>query len=456
MTTILIKGGTIVTMDPDLGDFAQGDLLIEDGAIAALDASINAPINAPGARIIDAAGMIVLPGLVNAHPHTWQTAIRGISADWSLSEYFRYMHRGMAASFRPEDIHIGTLVGALGQLDGGTTILFDWLHNNPSPDHSDAGLDGLIESGIRAVFGHGSPKHKPEPGKPHFSQIPHPRGEIERLRKGRLATDGGRVGLAMAILGPYFSTYDVTVQDMRLAEEFGLLASVHIDAGFERMVPDGIRRMAADGLIDDRFNVVHGSDLSDDEIALLVDCGASFTITAEAEMQYGFGFPITGRVMAAGGAPSIGSDTESGMGGDMFSAMRMTLQMQRAIDNGARVTKENPVETLALSTRQALEWATINGANALGLADRIGSLTPGKRADVILLRGRDLNLFPAADPVHAIVLHANTGNVDTVIVDGEILKERGRLTYPDLDRRMDELAQSGARLIAGAETPERR
>lgn len=449
MTKTLIKGGTIVSMDPDVGDFAEGDVLIEDGTIVALGRSIESP----EARLIDAVGMIVLPGLVNAHLHTWQTAIRGISADWSLSEYFRYMHRGMAASFQPEDIYIGTLMGGLNQLNGGTTTLFDWLHNNPTPDHSDAGLDGLIESGIRALFGHGSPKHAPKPGVPHFSEIPHPRGEIERLRKGRLATDGGRVGLAMAILGPYFSTYEVTVQDMRLAAELGLIVSVHIDAGFDRMVPDGVRRMADDGLIDARFNVVHGSDLSDDEIALLVDCGASFSITAEAEMQYGFGFPITGRVMAAGGAPSIGSDTESGMGGDMFSAMRMTLQMQRAIDAGPRVTKDNPVETLAVSTRQALEWATINGARAMGLADQVGSLTPGKRADVILLRGRDLNLFPVSDPVHAVVLHANVGNVDTVIVDGEIVKQDGKLTYADLPRRMDELARSGERLIAGAELP---
>jgi cytosine/adenosine deaminase-related metal-dependent hydrolase len=433
-------------MDPEIGTVEGGDVLIADDRIAEVGRSLAVD----DARVLDAAGMIVLPGLVNAHLHTWQTGIRGISGDWSLSEYFRHMHRGMAASFTPEDIQLGTLVGALGQLNAGVTTLFDWLHNNPTPDHTDGGVDGPIESGIRAVFGHGSPKHAPKPGQPHFSEVPHPRAEIEWLRAGRLCADDGLVSLAMAILGPYFSTWEVTAHDLRLAAEFDLLASAHVDAGFARMVPDGIRRMCADGLIDRRFNVVHGSDLSDEEIAMLVDCGASFSITAEAEMQYGFGYPITGRVMAAGGAPSIGTDTESGMGGDMFTAMRMTLQMQRAVDNGPSVTMDRPVEALSVTTGQALEWATINGARALGMEGRIGSLTPGKRADVIVLRGDDLNLFPVHDPVRSIVLHANASNVDTVFVDGRMVKQAGALVYADLARRKEQLARSGNRLVAGA------
>lgn len=219
---------------------------------------------------------------------------------------------------------------------------------------------------------------------------------------------------------------------------------------FVRMVPDGIRQMGDDGLIDARFNVVHGSDLTDEEIAILVDCGASFSITAEAEMQYGFGYRITGRVMAAGGAPSIGTDTESGMGGDMFTAMRMTLQMQRAVDNGALVTMDQPVEALSLTTHQALEWATLNGARALNMEDQIGSLTPGKRADVILLRSDDLNLFPVHDAVRSVVLHANASNVDTVFVDGRMVKDGGVLVYADLAHCKEQLAQSGNRLVDGA------
>ncbi len=446
MARTLIKGGAVVSMDPGIGALVSGDVLIDGNRIVA----VGPALEAAGARVVDAGGMIVMPGLVNAHLHTWQTGIRGLSADLSLSQYFARMHRGMAAGFGPEDIYLGTLVGALGQLDCGVTTVFDWLHNNPSPEHTDGGLDGLIESGIRAVFGHGSPKHAPRPDRPHFSEVPHPRSEIRRLRNGPLAGEDGRVRLGMAILGPYFSTWEVTAHDMRLAAEYGLIVSAHMDAGFRRMVPDGIYRMRDDGLIDARFNVVHGSDLSDEEIAILADSGASFSITAEAEMQYGFGYPITGRVIAAGGAPSIGSDTESGMSGDMFTAMRLSLQMQRAIDNGPRVSEHNPVESLSVSTRQALEWATVNGASALGLDSEIGSLTPGKRADVVLLRGDDLNLFPVHDPVRSIVLHAHGGNVDTVLVNGAVVKEDGRLLFPGLAGKKQQLAESGRRLVAGA------
>ena len=444
MARTLIKGGWVVSMDPSVGTIPRGDVLIDGDRIV----DVGPSIPAGDARVMDASDRIVMPGLVNAHLHTWQTGIRGLSADWSLSQYFQRMHRGMAASFGPEDIYLGTLVGALGQLNGGVTTLFDWLHNNPTPDHSDGGVDGLIESGIRAVFGHGSPKHEPKEGQPHFSEVPHPRDEIRRLRSGRFSSDDARVTLGMAILGPYFSTYAVTAHDLRLAAEFDLVASAHMDAGFQRMVPDGIYRMRDDGLIDERFNVVHGSDLTDEEISILTDSGASFSITAEAEMQYGFGYPITGRVIGSGGAPSIGSDTESGMGGDMFTAMRVTLQMQRAVDNGPTVTMEKPVEELSLSTYQALEWATVNGARALNLDDRIGSLTPGKKADVILLRTDDLNLFPVHDPVQSVVLHANGSNVDTVLVDGEIVKQGGRLLYRGLEEKMRKLADSGRRLIA--------
>ena len=254
----------------------------------------------------------------------------------------------------------------------------------------------------------------------------------------------------MCILGPHFSAYDITAADLRLAAELDLVASMHMDAGFARKAPDGIFRMRDDGLIDGRLNIVHGSDLADDEIAILADGGASFSITAEAEMQYGFGHPITGRVIAAGAMPSIGTDTEAGIGGDMFTAMRFTLQMQRAVDHGPRISPDDPVEALTRTTRDALEWATIGGARALGMADDIGSLMPGKRADVILVRASDLSLFPVNDPIQSIVLHATGANVDTVLVDGRVVKRAGELVYAELARRKEQLAESGARLIAGA------
>ena len=166
--------------------------------------------------------MIVMPGLVNAHIHTWQTGLRGLAGDWAATNYFRAMHAGLATFFRPEDIQIANLVGALNQINAGTTTLVDWHHNNPTPAHSDAAIDGLLESGIRAVFLHGSPKPDPKPGQKPYSEIPMPRAEVERIRKGRLSSDDALVTMGLAILGPQMSVHDVCITDFKLARELDL------------------------------------------------------------------------------------------------------------------------------------------------------------------------------------------------------------------------------------------
>jgi cytosine/adenosine deaminase-related metal-dependent hydrolase len=141
MNPILIKGASIVTLDERLGDLARGDLLVKSGRIAAV-----APLIDAEAEVVDGRDRIVIPGLVNAHLHTWQTTLRGLSADWTLPGYFRQMHAGLATRFRPEDIHVATLAGALNQIRYGTTTLADWCHNKPTPAHTDAAVDALRRS----------------------------------------------------------------------------------------------------------------------------------------------------------------------------------------------------------------------------------------------------------------------------------------------------------------------
>src|SRR5215207_8077283 len=205
---LLLKSGIVVTQDAKLGVLPKGDVLIDDGRIAAIAPSLRAD-----AETVDCSGHFVLPGLINAHMHTWQTALRSVAANWTLLEYFRHVHAGLATVFTPDDIHIATLAGALNQLDHGVTTLVDWCHNNPTPAHTDAAIRGLDDAGIRALFLHGSPKPDPKPGQKHFSEVPMPRGEVERFRKGRFASHDGLVTFGLAILGPYYSTYDVTRAD---------------------------------------------------------------------------------------------------------------------------------------------------------------------------------------------------------------------------------------------------
>ena len=444
MGRILIAGGAVITMEPGLPDLPRGDVLIENARIAAVAPVLPRPDDA---EIIDASDMIVMPGLINAHLHTWQTALRGVAADWTVAQYMQAMHRGLATLFRPEDIEIANLMGALNQIHCGTTTLVDWCHNNPTPDHTDAAVAGLAESGIRAVFLHGSPKPNPKPGQKHFSEIPMPRAEIERLRKGPFATDDGLMTLGLAILGPYYSIYEVTRADVELARELDLLASMHVGGGAP-LSERGFERLGEDNLIGNKFNVVHGNDLAPEVIRTIVGRGGMFTLTAEVELQMGYGHPLTGALHRLGSPVSIGSDVEPASRGDMFTAMRVTLQHERnrAATEALAAHGSRP-EQIPITCREALEWATINGARMAGIENRTGSLKPGKQADVILLRAEDLNMFPVHDPLASAVMQGGVANVDTVLIAGRVVKRGGIVAYAQLADRKAALRASGERIL---------
>lgn len=443
MARILIKGGSVVTMDPAIKDLPRGDVLIENGRIAAVGPSISAD----DAEIIDAAHMIVLPGLVNAHVHTWQSALRGVAADWTVAKYMQSMHRGLAGHYQPDDLYIANLMGALNQLNSGATTLVDWCHSNRTPEHTDAAIQGLTESGARALFLHGSPKPDPKPGQKHFSEVPMPRSEVERLRKGRFASSDGLVTFGLAILGPYYSIYDVTRHDIALAREFDLVASMHVSGG-QALTPDGFKRLIGENLIGEKINIVHGNDMDGDDIRAVAGKGGQFTVTAEIELQMGYGDPLTGVLQRCGAPMSIGSDVEPSARGDMFTAMRVTLQHERnrrIVEMGEKEGGK-PLD-MPVTVRHALEWATINGAKMAGLDHRVGSLTPGKEADVLLLRSDDINMLPVWDPIASAVMQAGVANVDTVLVAGRTVKRAGKLLYPNLAEKAAKLRASGERIL---------
>lgn len=444
MGKILIQGGTILSMDPGIGDIIGGDVLIEDDRILAVGENLDAP----DAEVIDARNRIVMPGLINAHLHTWETALRGIGGDWGRGEYFRQVHPVLAPLYTAEDTYLGNFMGIMNQINSGTTTLFDWCHNNATPAHSDAAIDALFDTGIRAVFGHGTVKPDPKEGEPHYSQIPHPADEIKRLRTGRLSDDGALVTLALAFLGPDYSTWEVTLHDFRLAKEYGLLSSTHIWGREDRLVKDGYHRLAKEGLLGPDHNLVHGNYLGDEELKVIVDSGVSITATPSGELQANHGEPLTGRVISLGGRPSIGADFEIYTSADMFYVMRYSLQTQRIFDNKEAARKGDIPNKRYLKARDALEWATINNAIALQKEDQIGSLSPGKQADIILIRTNDLNMIPVNNPASSVVLQATAANVDTVLIAGQKMKEKGKLLYPaaDLGRKKAALIESSRRL----------
>ncbi len=441
MKKTLIRGATILSMDPVVGEIESGDLLIEGTRIAAVGGNLDAA----DAEIIDARGAILIPGLVNAHMHTWQTALRGLGGDWGGRKYFEIVHETLAPAYLPEDVYVATLLGAWGQMEAGVTTLFDWSHNNPTPAHTDAAVDALFASGIRALFGHGTPKPKPAPGQPHYSEIPHPRSEIERLRKGRLSDDAALVTLAMAILGADYSPLAVTLHDMRLAREYDLLSSAHIWGDASRKVKGGYHVLAEEGVLGPDHNLVHCNYVDDAELAVILGAGASVTATPSAEMQTNRGEPVVGRVAALGGRPSIGVDLETYVSGNLLHTARHALQTQRMFDNRRLEESTYRAPALTFSARDALAWATINNAHAMGLGERIGSLTPGKQADLVLIRSDALNLTPAGDAARAVVFYAERDNVETVFIAGSKVKENGRLLV-----EAGKIADATERLTASA------
>lgn len=438
----LIQNATIITMEPS-GDLPLGDILVTGDTLT----EIAPRIHADDTQVVDATGCIVIPGLINAHMHTWQTALRGLAANWTLLEYFQKMHAGLATVFEPEDLHIATLVGSLNQLNCGTTTLADWCHNNRTPAHNDAAIAGLLQSGIRAAFFHGTPKPDPKPGEAPFWEVPHPRAEIERLLKAHQGN--ALLSVQAAVLGPHYSTLDVALHDFRMARELGLIASLHQGGGPAR-TPDGWERLEAEGLLGDHINIVHGHALSDAQLQRFCELGLSFSAAAESEMSQGHGHPITGRLRAFGRAPSLGVDLESVMSGDMLSQARIALGMQRTLDNFAyRQAHGSIPPTSTVTTREALAWVTLEGAKMLKASHRIGSLAAGKQADLVLIRADDLNMQPVHDPVSTVVMQTSLANIDSVMVAGQWKKRQGRLLQTDLAPKLEALRASG-RKIAGA------
>ncbi len=435
----LIRGATVITMDAQ-GDLPQADILVTGDTLTAIAPSLSVD----DAKVVDATGCIVIPGLINAHMHTWQTALRGVAANWTLLQYFQNMHAGLATAFAPDDLHIATLVGALNQLNCGTTTLVDWCHNNPTPAHNDAAVAALLESGIRAAFFHGTPKPDPKPGQTPFWEVPHPRTEVERLMKAHQGQP--LLSVHAAVLGPHYSTLDVAIHDFRMAQELGIIASLHQGGGPAR-TPDGWERLEALGLLGPNVNIVHGHALSDEQLKRFCDLGMSFSAAAESEMSQGHGHPLTGRLRALGRAPSLGVDLESLMSGDMISQARIALGIQRSLDNVAYRAEHGSIPpTSTVTTREALSWITVEGARMLGMQDRIGSLAVGKQADLVVIRADELNMQPVHDPVSAVVFQASLANIDSVMVAGQWVKRDGRLLGVNLPPLLGALRESGEKI----------
>jgi cytosine/adenosine deaminase-related metal-dependent hydrolase len=432
---LLIQGGWVLSMDPALGDIQGGDVLVEGRHIVA----VGRGLQADAAEVIDARDMIVLPGFVDTHRHTWQTCVRHRYADIDPQIYFAEMLGHKGAAYRPEDVYVGTLLGALSALDSGTTTLLDWSHVQNSPEHTDAAIAALRDAGLRAVFGHGWPLV--EGASWMFdSQRTHP-ADIRRLKAQYFSSDDQLLTLAMAARGPEMARREVWLADLRLARELDIRSSIHMGAYARNAPVRAIAQMHEAGVLGADLTFVHCCFSGLDEITMMADHGVSASLGVHCEMNsQGIGDMPFDRLLSVGIRPSLSGDTETKCSGDMLTQMRHAFAHYRSWMGGGHSRVDNAPATLTL--RDVLEFGTLAGAHATGMAHKIGSLSPGKQADLLLVRATDLNLAPVCDPVGAVVLAAHAGNIDSVFVAGRAVKRHGRLLGHDLDALRQRAAAS--------------
>jgi len=419
----LLTGGTVITSRTAGEVLCATDILMENGTIAA----IGPDLSGDGAEVVDLTGRVVLPGFVDTHRHTWQSVVRNMASDWSLTEYLAGLHTGLSKYYRPEDTYAGNYLGVLEALDAGITTLVDWSHNLFTPEHADAAIQALTDSGIRAVFAHGGGAQ--QWGAPLPSAVPHPE-DARRVRDEHFGSNDGLVRMALALRGPQFTTPEINLHDFRLAKELDLDVTVHVGDGYwGKSGP--ILALQRDGLLSDRTTYVHCCTLADDELRIIADSGGKASVSPDVEMQMGHGFPATGRLLAHGIRPSFSIDVCSSNGGDMFGTMRSAIGVQRALDNAPAVETGEVIERIGLTCADVLMFATVDGARAAGLAEHTGSLEVGKAADVVALSGDSLALTPMNNPLGAVVYNAHPGLVQDVWVAGRRVKKDGRLVGVD-------------------------
>ncbi len=439
---LLIRGGTVVSMDPAIGILPQGDVLVAGDTIARV-----APrIDAAEARVIDARNAIVSPGFVDTHRHVWQTQLRTSATDWSLFDYFCRMRSIFGSFYSPEDAYLGNYVGALEALHAGITTVVDHSHIMNSPEHADEAVRGLREAGIRGTFCYGLYPNPSYGASVAPSLDPGFRlADAKRVRARHFTSDDALLAFGLAPTEVTATPYATTCLEIALGRELGARhISCHVAMGAYDTGARLVARLGRDRLLGPDLVLVHGAALTEEELAMIADAGAAISSTPETELQMAMGHPVAVRADEKGAAASLGIDIVSNYSGDMFAQMRLLLQAQRGLENAALAA---PPRRIRYRAEDVLRLATLGGARALGMDGRIGSLTPGKRADLVVTRCEAINLVPVHDPVGALVLNANAFNVDTVLVDGRFVKEGGELVGVDWPALAERLRRSAERIV---------
>jgi len=409
--SMLLKGGTIVSMDPKVGDFVKGDVLIQGKKIAAVAGELKAPAQA---QVIDASNTIVIPGFIDAHRHSWEGQLRRIIPNGAINAYMATTHQGFARYYRPHDMYVGNLITALGCVDAGITCIIDNSHNSRSSAHSDAAIQALFDSGIRGVHASGAPQNGD-----WDKQWPQ---DLARIQKQFFASDDQLVTLRM------FS--GLSRENFALARRLGIRITTESNGGAQVMTEFWNEKLLAP---DNTYN--HCNGWSDAVWQQVRDSGGTVNVCPRSDPQYGLGegIPAFQKALDHGMRPAFSIDNETSYGTDMFTEMRVAFNIQRAMATYRKANGDTNAPPI-VSVRDVLECATVSGAANAGLLGKCGTLTPGKEADIVMIRTDDINLYPSNHAIGTVVAAADVRNIDTVIIGGKVRKFRSKLVGVNMEK----------------------
>ena len=416
----LFKGGTIVTMDAKVPNLATGDVLVEGDRIVAVGANIRAD----GAEVIDAAGNIVLPGLIDAHHHAWLGVMRRLMPDVDdLFAYIDVVAEKLGAHYRPIDMYVSTKLTAIASLDAGITTIIDACHSSRSPEHSDAALESLESAGIRALHMVGAAMDRQ-------ATAEHLPGDLERLALNWNTTNSlVRVGLFGQLKLDWWKV--ARRLNMQILSEFiGDLA---------KLGP----QFAEPGILGPHNIFNHCTRVPEETWRLFADAGVNITVNPRSDALFGFddeGFAYQ-KAIDHGMKPALGIDLDTAFGSDMFGEMHALFGQQRAAMRYRRFRGEAGTPA-PIQVDDVLRAATVNGASAAALETSIGTLTPEKQADIIMVRTNGVGVFPVTNAIGTIVQAVERSDVDTVMVAGALRKRSGKLIGVDIEKLSAEASAS--------------
>jgi cytosine/adenosine deaminase-related metal-dependent hydrolase len=422
---ILLKGGVVLTLDRQVGDFAQADVLIEDGKIR----EVKPDIAAADAVTVDAANRIVIPGFVDTHNHAYQGLLRNVLTNGLVAtDYNRDIQSVLTPVYQATDAYAGVLVTALGMIESGVTTIVDISQVNHTPEHSDAAIRALQEAGIRAVYAY----HRGSGPRTRYPQ------DIKRLKQTYFSSNDQLLTLAL--------TTAFNTQMFALAREVDVQSVLHI-VGND--LSNQLLDLGRAGLLRPGDEYIHCLGLNDAAWRLIKDSGGHVSICAVIDMTMGHGMPATQEALDHGLRPSLSSDHGVTISQDFFTVMRTTFSLQRLMLLQRAKKGEQNLPPL-LTCREVLEFATIEGARCAQIDGKVGTLTPGKEADIVMLRTDRLDIWPMHNAPGIVVNMMNPSHVDAVFIAGKVKKWRGSLVGVDTARVLRLVAEASEGVIGRA------